>query len=57
MTQDHNFDIAREHLIRWKERTVRIISEEIKEGDVRKLHPLIASCIDIQLNIELGNLI
>ena len=32
-------------------------NEEIKEGDVRKLHPLIASCIDIQLNIELGNLI
>ena len=32
-------------------------NEEIKEEDVRKLHPLIASCIDIQLNIELGNLI
>ena len=33
VTQDHNFDIARERLIRWKERTVRIISEEIKEGE------------------------
>ncbi len=32
-------------------------NEEPDENDVRKLHPLIASCIDIQLNIELGNLI
>ncbi len=32
-------------------------NEEIKEGDIRKLHPLIASCIDIQLDIELGGLI
>ncbi len=32
-------------------------NEEPKNEDIRKLHPLIASCIDIQLNIELGGLI
>ena len=32
-------------------------NEEPEAEDIRKLHPLIASCIDIQLNIELGNLI
>ena len=31
--------------------------EEPKTEDIRKLHPLIANCIYIQLSIELGNLI